>query len=182
MKRRVFSLKVERTPNQSRYFYMAAWAALGVESCEAPGARCGSTCASNGVMRNRHGRERIFCAAYRFENKLFRHGAGWSNDDSVARNRAGVGDGQCGWKTPSKCRRFSRSGKPWRGGAVAVARPAARRIGLSVRYPALWGHSIRTHRRSWTEVQNPSPLLLVANGTRHLPIATGGHFGVVQLG
>jgi hypothetical protein len=28
---------------QGRYFYIGAWAALGPESCEAPGARCGST-------------------------------------------------------------------------------------------------------------------------------------------
>jgi hypothetical protein len=35
--------------------------------------------------------ERIFCVAYRSENTLFRHGTGWSNGDSVVRNRAHVG-------------------------------------------------------------------------------------------
>jgi hypothetical protein len=43
MKRMVFSLSVVRTPYQGRYFYIRAWTALGLESCEAPGARCGST-------------------------------------------------------------------------------------------------------------------------------------------
>jgi len=46
MKRMVFSVKVERTPYQGRY-YMGAWTALGRESCEAPGARCGCTYASS---------------------------------------------------------------------------------------------------------------------------------------
>src|SRR5580704_3407047 len=50
-----------------------------------------STYTSNGVTGNRHGGERIFCVAYRPENTLFRHGTGWSNDDSVVRNRAHVG-------------------------------------------------------------------------------------------
>jgi hypothetical protein len=53
MKRMVFSLKVERTPYQGRY-YIGAWTALGLESCEVPGARCGSTYASNGVAEDRH--------------------------------------------------------------------------------------------------------------------------------
>jgi len=43
MKRVVFSLSVARTPYQARDFYIRAWTALGLESCEAPGARCGST-------------------------------------------------------------------------------------------------------------------------------------------
>jgi hypothetical protein len=43
MKRIVFSLSVVRTPYQGRY-YIGAWTALGLERCEAPGARCGSTC------------------------------------------------------------------------------------------------------------------------------------------
>jgi hypothetical protein len=42
MKRMVFSLKVEGTPYQGRY-YMGAWTVLGLESCEVPGARCGFT-------------------------------------------------------------------------------------------------------------------------------------------
>jgi len=53
MKRIVFSLSVERTPYQGRYFYIGAWAAPGLESCEAPGARCGSTYASNEPDGNR---------------------------------------------------------------------------------------------------------------------------------
>src|SRR5579863_8855551 len=36
MKRTVFSLSVERTPYQCRYFYIGAWAALGTECCECP--------------------------------------------------------------------------------------------------------------------------------------------------
>jgi hypothetical protein len=53
MKRIVFSLSVERTPYQGRYFYIGAWAVPGLESCEAPGARCGSTYASNEPDGNR---------------------------------------------------------------------------------------------------------------------------------
>src|ERR1700740_3429024 len=34
MKRMVFSLSIERTPYQCRYFYIGAWAALGTECCE----------------------------------------------------------------------------------------------------------------------------------------------------
>jgi hypothetical protein len=54
MKRMVFSLGVVRTPYQGRYFYIRAWTALGLENCEAPGGRCGSTYASNRVAGNRH--------------------------------------------------------------------------------------------------------------------------------
>jgi hypothetical protein len=34
MKRMVFSLNVERTPYQGRYFYIGAWTALGPKCCE----------------------------------------------------------------------------------------------------------------------------------------------------
>src|SRR5580698_9773592 len=54
MKRIFFSLSVERTPYQGRYFCIGAWAAPGLESCEWSGARCGSTYASNGWEVNRH--------------------------------------------------------------------------------------------------------------------------------
>jgi hypothetical protein len=53
MKRMVFSLSVERPPYQGRYFYIGARTAQGLESCEAPGARCGSTYASNEPGGNR---------------------------------------------------------------------------------------------------------------------------------
>src|SRR5260370_421564 len=52
MKRIVFSLSVERTPYQGRYFYIGAWAALGTECCECPVARSRSTYASNRVAGN----------------------------------------------------------------------------------------------------------------------------------
>jgi hypothetical protein len=47
---------------------------LGLESCEAPGARCGSTYASNRVMGNRHGGKRICYVAYRLEKPLKQQG------------------------------------------------------------------------------------------------------------
>jgi len=50
----MFSFNVERMPYQGRYFYIGAWAAPGLESCEVQGARCGSTYASNGWGANRH--------------------------------------------------------------------------------------------------------------------------------
>src|SRR5580700_2397756 len=89
MKRILFSLSVVRTPYRGRY-YIGAWTALGLESCEVPGARCRSTYASNEVAGNRHAICRFF-VAYHPGNTLFRHGAGWNNDDSVARNRVDVG-------------------------------------------------------------------------------------------
>jgi hypothetical protein len=59
MKRMVFSLKVERTPYQGRY-WIGASTALGLESCEVPGAWCGSTYASNGVAEFRHASYELF--------------------------------------------------------------------------------------------------------------------------
>jgi hypothetical protein len=53
MKRMVFSLKVERTPYQGRY-YIGAWTALGAECYGALGAGSVSTYASNGRDANRH--------------------------------------------------------------------------------------------------------------------------------
>jgi len=41
MKRMVFSLSVERTPYQGRYFYIGAWTALGTECYGALGAERG---------------------------------------------------------------------------------------------------------------------------------------------
>ena len=55
----MFSLRVQRTPYQGRY-YIGAWTALGLESCEAPGARCGSTYPSNGVAEDRHASYEFF--------------------------------------------------------------------------------------------------------------------------
>jgi len=54
MKRMVFSLKVERTPYQGRYFYIGASMPRKRKCCEWRGARCGSTYASNGWGANRH--------------------------------------------------------------------------------------------------------------------------------
>jgi hypothetical protein len=85
------------------------------------GAGCAvrlSTYTSNGVTGNRRGGERIFCVAYRSENTLFRHGTGWSNDDSVVRNRAHVG-AVMPWLCPAGCTsiatwRFRRWSEPRR--------------------------------------------------------------------
>jgi hypothetical protein len=43
MKRMVFSLNVERTPQQGRHFYIGAWSALGTKCYEAPAAGFVST-------------------------------------------------------------------------------------------------------------------------------------------
>jgi hypothetical protein len=61
MKRILFSLSVVRAPFQGRY-YIGAWTAPGLESYEAPGARCGSTYASNGAAGNRHAICRFFAS------------------------------------------------------------------------------------------------------------------------
>jgi len=54
MKRMVFSLKVERAPNQDRYFYIGDWTALGTECYGVLGAGSVSIYASNGHGANRH--------------------------------------------------------------------------------------------------------------------------------
>jgi len=77
MKRMVFSLKVERTPYQGRYFYIRAWAAPQAECCEWPGARYRSTYTSNGVTGNRHGAEG--CIPSKFGMKCA-HPTPWRND------------------------------------------------------------------------------------------------------
>jgi hypothetical protein len=53
MKRIAFSLNLERTPYQDRYFYIGAWTALGTEGYGALGAASGSTYLSNGPDGNR---------------------------------------------------------------------------------------------------------------------------------
>jgi hypothetical protein len=110
-----------------------------------PGKLRGAGCAVQLHLRvERGGGEstrdlQIFRVAYRAGNTLFRHGAGWRNDDSVAGNRQDVVSAGPAGRRRAGAGDLSAVGDreaPWRGGAVAVARPVTRRKGLCVRYPA----------------------------------------------